>query len=63
SEGVNAIIKSGISSKTSLSKVVSVLNSQLARESMYIHYNNWSIAYVKPTHIMALAQLMPEVDK
>ncbi|CAG8640508.1 15236_t:CDS:1 [Gigaspora rosea] len=30
---------------------------------MYIRYNNWSSAYVKPTYITASAQLLPEVDK
>ncbi|CAG8492179.1 13814_t:CDS:2 [Cetraspora pellucida] len=49
--------------KMSLSKLVKVLDSQLARESMYIRYNNWSSAHVKPTNITASAQLLPEVDK
>ncbi|CAG8855831.1 30852_t:CDS:1, partial [Gigaspora margarita] len=52
-----------VTSKTSLSKLVSVLDSHLAQESMYIRYNNWSIAHVQLTHITASAQLLPEVDK
>ncbi|CAG8820698.1 3197_t:CDS:2 [Gigaspora margarita] len=52
-----------ITSKNSLSKLASVLDSYLAQESMYIHYNNWSIAHIQPTHITVLAQLLPKVDK
>ncbi|CAG8717918.1 3470_t:CDS:2 [Gigaspora margarita] len=37
-EGINRIVKSNLTNKTSLSKFASVLNSQLAQESMYIHY-------------------------
>ncbi|CAG8727078.1 24614_t:CDS:2 [Cetraspora pellucida] len=32
-------------------------------ESMYIQYNNWFSAHIKPTNITASAQLLPEVDK
>ncbi|CAG8785513.1 9927_t:CDS:2, partial [Gigaspora margarita] len=62
-EGINRIIKSNITNRTSLSKLASVLDSQLARKSMYIHYSNWSQAYAKPIYIPALAQLLPKVDK
>ena len=39
-EGVNAIIKSNITSKTSLSELASVLDCHLARESMFIRYDS-----------------------
>ncbi|CAG8783038.1 24647_t:CDS:2, partial [Gigaspora rosea] len=37
-EGINGIIKTNLTNRTSLSKLASVLDSQLARETMYIHY-------------------------
>ncbi|RIB06923.1 hypothetical protein C2G38_2215891 [Gigaspora rosea] len=60
---MNAIIKSNVTSKTSLSELANVLDSRLARESMFIRYDNWSKIHTQPTNISVSTQLLPEVDK
>ncbi|CAG8528250.1 10380_t:CDS:2, partial [Cetraspora pellucida] len=60
--GINDIIKSTLTSKTSLCELVSVLNSRLLQKSLFIHYNNWSEIYSKPTSLTTSTKLLPKVD-